>query len=97
VLTNKLADFNGAWAQRADCHGRAIADQDDFLELRDENTFIEILRAATIITKNVKKILDEKLGFRNTCAHPNDIIVTEAKVVAAIEDFAYNVILKYPL
>ena len=97
VLRNKLADFNAAWAQRGDCHGRAVADQDDFLELRDESAFIEILRSDTIITKDVRKILDEKLGFRNTCAHPNDIIVTESKVVAAIEDLVYNVIFKYPL
>jgi hypothetical protein len=97
VLTHKLAEFNNAWAARGDSRGRRIASQDDFLEIRDENAFIEILRSATIITKDIKRILDEKLGFRNTCAHPNDIVIPESKVLAAIEDLVYNDLLKYPL
>jgi hypothetical protein len=97
VLQHKLTEFNNGWASRADCRGRSVANQDDFLELRDENTFIQILRSASIITNDVRKILEEKLGFRNTCAHPNDIVVTESKVLVAIEDLVYNVILKYPL
>jgi hypothetical protein len=97
VIAHKLADFNAAWAARVDCRGRAIACQDSFLEIRDESTFIEILRGGSIITKDIKRILDEKLGFRNTCAHPNDVVIPESKVLAAIEDLVYNVILKYPL
>lgn len=97
VLAHKTAEFNAAWASRADNRGRAIASQDDFLEIRDESTFIEILRSATIITKDIRRILDEKLGFRNTCAHPNDVVIPESKVLAAIEDLVYNVVLKYPL
>jgi hypothetical protein len=97
VLGRKLSEFNGAWARRADNRGRTIHAQDDFLEIRDESAFIEILRSATIITNDVRKILDEKLGFRNTCAHPTDIVIPESKVLAAIEDLVYNVVLKYPL
>jgi hypothetical protein len=97
VLAHKLAEFNAAWAARADNRGRTIAAQDDFLEIRDESAFIEILRSATIVTKDIRRILDEKLGFRNTCAHPNDIVIPESKVLAAIEDLVYNVLLKYPL
>ena len=97
VLAHKLAEFNSAWAQRGDCRGRQIVTQDDFLEVKDESAFIEILRSAAIITKDIRKILDEKLGFRNTCAHPNDIVIPEFKVLAAIEDLVYNVVLKYPL
>jgi hypothetical protein len=97
VLNHKLPEFNTAWARRNDCKGRTIAGQDDFLEIRDENTFIEILRSAFIITNDVRKILEEKLGFRNTCAHPNDIVIPDSKVLSSIEDLVYNVILKYPL
>ncbi len=97
VIAKHLADFNIAWSKRVDCKGRTITIQDDFLEIRDESAFIEILRAAGIITNDVRKILDEKLGFRNTCAHPNDIVIPESKVYAAIEDLVNNVLLKYPL
>jgi len=57
----------------------------------------DILRAGGVITNDVRKILDEKLGFRNTCAHPNDIVIPDSKVLSAIEDLVYNVVLKYPL
>lgn len=97
VLAHRLQEFNAAWAARNDCKGRRIVAQDDFLEVKDESTLVEILRSAEIITKDVRRILDEKLGFRNTCAHPNDIVIPESKVSAAIEDLVYNVILKYPL
>jgi len=97
VLSHKLGEFNTAWARRPDNRSRQIAVQDDFLNIRDESTFIEILRSANVITNDVRKILDEKLGFRNTCAHPNDIVVPESKVLAAVEDLVYNVVLKYPL
>jgi len=97
VLAHKLAEFNTAWAARNDCGGHQIVSQDDFLEVKNESVFVEILRSATIITKDIRRILDEKLGFRNTCAHPNDIVIPESKVLAAIEDLVYNVVLKYPL
>ncbi len=97
VLAHKLQDFNTAWAARGDYRGHPIVSQDDFPEVRDESAFIEILRSAKIITKDIKRILDEKLGFRNTCAHPNDIVIPDSKVLAAIEDLVYNVVLKYPL
>jgi len=96
VLAHKLPEFNAAWAARPDYRGRAIVSQDDFLEIR-ESAFIEILRSGSVITKDIRRILDEKLGFRNTCAHPNDVVIPESKVLAAIEDLVYNVVLKYPL
>jgi len=97
VLSHKLIEFNASWGRRADNRGRRVAIQDDFLEIRDEAAFIEVLRSASIITNDIRKILDEKLGFRNTCAHPNDVVIPESKVLAAIEDLVYNVVLKYPL
>jgi hypothetical protein len=97
VLKHKLADFNQALAKRSDCKGLTISQRDDFLEIRDEKTFIEILRSAGIVSNDVRKILDEKLGFRNTCAHPNQIVVPDSKVHATIEDLVYNVVLAFPL
>lgn len=97
ILAHKLADFNQALGGRNDHRGLVIRTKDDFSEIRDDRAFIEILRSARIITRDVQRILDENLGFRNTCAHPTAIAIPENKVVAAIEDLAENVILKYPL
>ena len=95
VITKKLQDFNNALHNR---NGRernlTVASQDDFGEIK-ESIFIETCKSAGIISKDVRKILDEKLGFRNTCAHPNTISVGEAKTVAFVEDLVDNVIAKY--
>lgn len=67
---------------------------EDFDDM-NEAVFIEVCRSAGLITKDVRKILDEKLGFRNSCAHPSSIHVGDAKVVSFVEDIVENVIVKY--
>jgi len=62
-----------------------------------EAKFIEICRAANIISNDVRKILDTSLGVRNSCAHPSGIKVTDTKVIAFVEDLIENVILKYEI
>lgn len=97
ILTNKLADFNGALKKRGDKYSlMIIGTKDDFTDIR-ELTFIEICRSARIISNDVRKILDEKLGIRNTCAHPSGVEVHPSKVVNFIEDLVENIILKYPI
>lgn len=97
VLAEKLTEFNAALANRQDAKGLAIATKDDFTRIRDEKAFIETLVSANVISKDVRKILDHELGFRNSCGHPADIFIPDGKVVASIEDLVHNVILKYPL
>ena len=60
-----------------------------------ESKFIEICRAAKIISNDVRKILDTSLGVRNSCAHPSGITVSNVKVIAFVEDLVENVVLKY--
>lgn len=97
ILAKRLAEFNLALAKRPDAKGLTIKTRDDFTRLRDEKTFVEILVSANAISKDVRKILDQELGFRNSCGHPADIFIPDGKVVACIEDLVHNVILKYPL
>jgi hypothetical protein len=97
VVTHHLATFNSALAKRTDKLAKLqIVSRDDFGEM-NETAFIEVCRSASIITKDVRKILDEKLGFRNSCAHPSSIQVGDAKVVSFIEDLVDNVIAKHPV
>ncbi len=97
VLVHNLADFNTALHKRTDAASRVtIANHDDFGDIK-ESVFIEVCRSAGIVTPDVRKILDEKLGFRNSCAHPSSITVGEAKGVSFIEDIVDNVITKYPI
>lgn len=97
ILKERLVDFNQALSKRTDHKNFSITQPDDFLELKNESVFIEICRSANIVTNDVRKILDAALGYRNTCAHPNDIVISESKVTGHVEDLVHNVILKYPL
>lgn len=97
ILSKKLVEFNNALAQRRDRFASiVISSKDDFLDIR-ELVFIEVTRSAGIITNDVRKILEEKLGIRNTCAHPSTVVIHDTKVVNFIEDLIDNVVVKYPL
>ena len=97
ILLKKLIDFNTALSRRPDKYSRVtVVTKDDFEDIK-EKVFIEVVRSAGIVTNDVRKILDEKLGIRNTCAHPSTVIIHDAKVVNFIEDLIDNVIVKYPL
>lgn len=97
ILRHKLADFKAALARRTDRYARVtISTKDDFSEIK-EAVFIEVARSGGVVTNDVRKLLDEKLGIRNTCAHPSTVEVHRTKVVNFIEEVVDNVILKHPI
>lgn len=98
VLRHGLTKFNAALALNKDKRVKVgcISSKDDFADI-PENKFIEFCRTAKLISNDVRKILDTKLGVRNTCAHPSNVTVSESKAVDAVEDLVQNVVLKYPL
>lgn len=93
ILTNKLNDFNSAIATQ-NLKIKKVSIKEDFNELK-ESKFIEICRSANVISNDLRKILDEKLGIRNTCAHPNNIVISESKATSFIEDLIENVMLRF--
>jgi len=96
VLASHLADFNAALAKDQDkrIKIKQVAKIDDFSEI-PEGKLIELLRASGVISNDVRKILDVKLGIRNSCAHPSAIAVSQLKVTEFISDLIENVVLKY--
>jgi hypothetical protein len=98
VLQHHLANFNGVLASNNDKRIRVtkIQDRDDFGDI-PEGRFIEFMRSAGVISNDVRKILDEKLGIRNSSAHPSSVSIKPSKVVEFIDDLVENVILKYPI
>lgn len=93
IFENKLKEFNDELKKQR-LKLKVIKTRDDFGEIK-EIMFIEICRAAGVISGNVKKILDEKLSIRNIYAHPNSINITVSKATSFIEDLVENVIIKY--
>ena len=98
ILVHKLAAFNAELAKIKDKRVKVnvIANKDDFCDI-PESKFIEISRAANIISNDVRKILDVKLGIRNSCAHPSGIVIAQVKATDFIQDLVSNGLLKYGL
>ncbi|PBB39577.1 MULTISPECIES: hypothetical protein [unclassified Mesorhizobium] len=94
VLAHRLDEFNAALAANPDKRTKKINTKDEFSDLK-EVKFIELCRAANIISNDVRKILDEALGVRNTAAHPSGVEVARSKAVSVIEDLVINVIRKF--
>mgnify|MGYP000899322255 CR=1 FL=1 len=96
ILKNELSSFNFALAKNTDKRIKitSVSKKDDFSEI-PENKFIEFCRSANIISNDIRKILDTKLGIRNSYAHPSNIKIIESKATEFIEDLVNNVILKY--
>jgi len=96
VLANELTNFNIALSKNTDKRIKitSVLKKDDFGEV-PEGKFIEFCRSANIITSDVRRILDGKLGIRNSYAHPSSLQMTESKAIEFIEDLVNNVIIKF--
>lgn len=98
VLGHKLEDFNAALAKRTEkkLKSLTVTSVDDFADI-NEGVFIALCRSANIISNDVRKILDQKLGIRNTAAHPSAVMVRESKVIDFVEDLVENILKKFPV
>jgi hypothetical protein len=98
ILRKRLNDFNARWLQTFPGHhkkgNRAIVTMDDFNSELKESEVLTICRDAGIIIKDVYRILDEKLGKRNSAAHPSSIAIGQLQVDAYVDDLVKNVVLK---
>jgi hypothetical protein len=96
VLKHALGAFNAALSVTQDrrIKIKLITKVDDFSEI-PESKFIELCRTAKIISNDARKILDAKLGIRNSFAHPSILSISEVKTTDFIIDLVDNVLLKF--
>ena len=98
VIKRRLADFNAKWVLKYQGHHKngtkTISVIDDFMQELKESEVIAICKDAGIITKDVYKIMDEKLGKRNSAAHPSSVSIGQLQTDALIVDLVDNVVLK---
>ncbi|MCH7561143.1 MAG: hypothetical protein IIC67_07235, partial [Thaumarchaeota archaeon] len=59
-----------------------------------ETDFLAILKNIGSLSKTRHKLLEEKLGIRNTYAHPSSLTLTETKTISFIEDLINDIITK---
>ena len=88
---SNLVIFNSAIQSHGKYKKNIIFKKDDFSDIKEVD-FIELLRVAKLITNDMRKILDEKLWIRNSCAHPNGIKILDYKAIAFIQDLVSNII-----
>lgn len=93
----RLADFNAGIAKRNRKKAYVrIVDRDDFEDLKEDEV-VDILGGLMGVSANVKKSLKEKLGRRNTYAHPSTLIINRPQVDDMITDLVNNVVLHFKL
>jgi hypothetical protein len=102
ILKHKLAEFNAAYPVRlGGTHKKAkvptIARYEDFSVDLEESEVIAIAKTAGVVTHDQWKILDSKLGRRNSAAHPSTVVFTPIHTEEYILDLATNIILALPL
>ncbi|WP_439473701.1 hypothetical protein [Algoriphagus formosus] len=94
LIPTNLTTFNQAIQSHGKYKKITISKKEDFSDIK-ESDFIELLRIARFISNDSRKILDEKLGIRNSCAHPNSILILDYKAIGFIQDLVKNIIKNY--
>ncbi len=89
-----LTEFNAAIAAHPDKKMKPLVNYDDFGDLK-ESRIIELTRSANIISNDIRKVLDEKLGIRNSAGHPSGIAFSGHKTTEFALDLIENILLKY--
>jgi hypothetical protein len=95
ILANaqRLEDFNVAIPRRYPKKSPlTIAKYDGFEELK-ESEVIEVCNTADLLNGNMVRILKEKLGKRNTAAHPASVIIVQSQADDVVTDLVNNIVL----
>jgi hypothetical protein len=93
----RLATFNAGISKRNKNKANVtITTRGDFEELK-EDEMIDILGYLPGFSDNVKRMLKEKLGRRNTYAHPSTLTINRPQVDDMITDLVNNVVLAFKL
>ena len=93
----RLADFNAGIPKRNPRKGHiVVSTRNDFEDLKEDEV-VDIVGALPRFSANVKRLLKEKLGRRNTYAHPSTLTVMRPQVDEMITDLVNNVVLHLPV
>lgn len=70
-----------------------INQYDDFADDLKEFEIIELCKGANLLNDNLVRTLKEKLGKRNTAAHPSTMVVVQSQADDVVTDLVNNVVL----
>jgi hypothetical protein len=91
IFASGLEAFNG----QVGTHNfkRKVSNRSDFSDIK-ESDVLKIARAARLISGETLKLMEEKLGKRNSAAHPSGKIFTVVTAEEFVSDLVANVLLK---
>ena len=90
---SRLATFNARIGARFPRRASvSITAKTDFEEFK-ESEIISIASSAGLFSKNIARVLEEKLTRRNMAAHPSAVVISSAQAEDVITDLVNNVIL----
>ena len=97
IFVHKLADFNNRIPVKYPKKWKVtdmplIKKHDDFGDEMSEREVIEVANSASIITGDMYKVYVEKLGKRNSAAHPSTHHVTQVQAEGFIDDLINNTV-----
>jgi hypothetical protein len=98
ILLHKLTEFNNRMPVKYPKKWKTtdlpvINRYEDFGDNMSEREVIEVANSAGIITGDMHKVYVEKLGKRNSAAHPSTIHVTQVQAEGYIDDLIRNTVL----
>lgn len=98
VLQKHLLTFQNQWPTTYPKHRKnqdiaQLAKREDFADLK-ESEVLQVCKSANIITNDLFKIFNEKLGKRNTAAHPSTVEIAPHTAEEFIIDLVTNGVLK---
>lgn len=98
ILANatRVAAFNqGIPKRNPNKRHVTIATRSDFEDLKEDEV-VDIAATIAGVTNNMKRSLKEKLGRRNTYAHPSTMTIAKPQVDDMITDLVNNIVLRLP-
>src|SRR5262249_39774384 len=93
LVAKHLQAFNQQLAGMFGGKKKSVGSRDDFQRLK-ESEVVEVANAAGLISKEVAKVLGEKLDKRNSAAHPSGSKIDKLQAEAYISDLINNAMLK---
>lgn len=94
ILKNHVSAFDAQLVKTCpSAKVKSIKTKDDFSELK-ESEVLQICKSASILNLSLHKIMAEKLGRRNTAAHPSNVTINRLQAEDFISDLVNNVVLK---
>ncbi len=92
IVENRLSDFNIEAKRVFGTKWKVAINEDDIGKMK-ERDILDRMEAISMIGKNTKIALIACLDLRNSCGHPNSLVVGENATAAHIETLLNNVFL----